>query len=70
MSSSLTFVSHLDRLVGGVVVDEDSRGVVGGRLQDLLFKSAVSSLQQRHPVESPRRNQETGVGVTALPVYH
>lgn len=67
---SLTFVSHLDCLVGGVVVDEDSRGVIGGRLQDLLFKGAVSSLQQRHPVESPRRNQETSVGIAALPVHH
>lgn len=67
---SLTFVSHLDCLVGGVVVDEDGRGVIGGRLQDLLFKGAVSSLQQRHPVESPRRNQEASVGVAALPVHH
>lgn len=53
---TLTFMSHLDRLVSGVVVDEDGRGVVGGRLQDLLFEGAVSSLQQRHPVDTPRRN--------------
>lgn len=63
-------MSHLDRLVGGVVVDEDGRGVVGGRLQDLLFEGAVSSLQQRHPVAAPRRNQETSGGVAALPVHH
>lgn len=67
---SLTFVSHLDRLVGGVVVDKDGRGVVGSRLQDLLFKGAVSSLQQRHPVDTPRRNQETSVGVAALSVHN
>ena len=67
---TLTFVPHLHRLVGGVVVDEDGRGVVGRRLQDLLFKGAVSSLQQRHPVDVTRRDQETSAGVAALPVHH
>lgn len=66
----LTFMSHLDRLVGGVVVDEDSCGIVGSCLKDLFFKGAISSLQQRHPVDSPRRNQETSVGVAALPIHH
>ena len=67
---SLTFVSHLNRLVGGVVVDEDSRGIVGSSLQDLLFKGAVPSLQQRHPVDAPRGNQEASVWVAALSVHH
>lgn len=67
---ALTFVSHPDRLVSRVVVDEDSGCVVGGRLQDLLPKGAVSPLQQRHPVDGPRRNQETSVGVAALPIHH
>ena len=65
-----TFVSHLDRDVGGVVVDEDGSGVVSRRLQDLLFEGAVSSLQQRHPVDAAGRDQEAGVGVAALPVHH
>ena len=63
-------MSHLDRLVAGVVVDEDGRGVEGGRLQDLLFKGAVSPLQKCHPVDSPRRYQEASIGVAALPVHH
>lgn len=67
---TLTFVAHLDRLVRGVVVDENGRGVVSSRFQDLLFKGAVSSLQQRHPVDTPRRNKETSAGVAALPVHH
>lgn len=67
---TLTFMSHLDCLVGGVVVDEDSCGIVGSCFKDLFFKGTVSSLQQRHPVDSPRRNQETSVGVAALSVHH
>lgn len=63
-------MSHPDRLVGGVVVDQDSRGIVRGCLQDLLFKGAVSSLQQCHPVDVPGRDHETSAGVTSLPVHH
>lgn len=63
-------MSHLDRLLGGVVVDEHRCGVVGGGLQDLLFERAVSSLQQRHPVACPRRDHEASGGVAALPVHH
>ena len=63
-------MSHLHRLVGGVVVDEDGGGVEGGGLQNLLLKGAVPSLQQRHPVDAAGRNQETSVGVAALPVHH
>lgn len=63
-------MSHLDRLVGGVVVDEDSCGVVSCCFEDLLLEGAVPSLQQRHPVDAPGRSQETSVGVATLPVHH
>lgn len=66
----LTFVSHPDRLVGGVVVDEDGCGVERRRLKNLLFKGAVSSLQQCHPVGIPGGDHETGAGVASLPVHH
>lgn len=67
---SQTFVSHHDRFLGRIVVDEDGCGIEGRRFQDLLFKRAVSSLQQRHPLDSPRRNQEPSAWVTALSVHH
>lgn len=63
-------MSHLDGIVSGVVVDQHRGGIVGGGLQDLLLEGAVSSLQQRHPVDSPGWRQEPGVRVTALPVHN
>lgn len=63
-------MSHHDGLIGGVVVDEDGRGIEGGGLQDLLFEGAVSSLQQRHPVDGSRWNHKACVRVAALPVHH
>lgn len=65
-----TFVSHHDRFLRRIVVDEDGCGVEGRRFQDLLFKGAVSSLQQRHPLDRPRRNQEARAWVAALSVHH
>lgn len=67
---TLTFVSHLDSVFSGVVVDENSCSVVCSRLQNLLFKGAVASLHQRHPVDAPGGNQEVSVRVTSLPVHH
>lgn len=62
-------MSHHDRVLCRIVVDEDGCGIEGGSFQDLFFKGAVSSLQQRHPLDSPRRNQEAGAWVTALSVH-
>lgn len=67
---SLTFMSHFDRLVRRVVVDEDGAGVECCGLQDLLFEGAVSSLQQCYPLDTTGGNQKASVGVTALPVHH
>lgn len=63
-------MSHLDGVLWGVVVDEDGRGVVRSCLQDLLLKGAVTSLHQRHPVDTAGRDQEVSVWVASLAVDH